>query len=117
MCVCVCFAAFDLHVVFRCLRGYPITSSTWCGQFLRSVCGRRGKRGEGRGELCLYFLHGCICSLSSSEGLTQGNNIVKIVLRSPLRHAEHFAFFFFLLSSLGGMRLRLGLKLHVIACF
>lgn len=47
----------------------------------------------GTGRAVFVFFARCICSLSSSEGLTQGNNIVKIVLRSPLRHAEHFAFF------------------------
>lgn len=43
----------------------------------------------GQGESCLCFYHWCICSPLSSEGLTKGNNIGKIVFRSPRASETH----------------------------
>ena len=53
-----------------------VSSCGWC------VAGEGDRWKEGQGESCLCFYHWCICSPLSSEGLTKGNNIGKIVFRS-----------------------------------
>lgn len=59
-----------------------------------AVCGRRRRWKEGLGEYCLCFYHWCICSLLSSTGLTRGNKIVKIVVRSQSASETHCIFCF-----------------------
>lgn len=79
--LCVFLCVFDLHVVFRCLRGYPITSSIWCGQPLWLVCGRgeEDERSDWESPVCIFStgVFALLCPLGS----TKENNIGKIVFR------------------------------------
>lgn len=55
------------------------------------MAGEGDEKRDRESAVCVFY-HCCICSPLSSEGLTKGNNIGKIVFRSTLRHSEHFAF-------------------------
>lgn len=50
--MCVCLYVFDVHVVFRCLRGYPITP-----EFdVLSPCGVWQEVKGGTGKVLFVFL-------------------------------------------------------------